>query len=320
MQINRGLVFWGVALITAGAVALAVQAGLIDAESTRQLWRFWPVVLVVIGLSIIAARTPFALVATLVAAVVVGGMGGTLAAGWPEGFSFGCSGQTDDVASESGSFGASAEVELDFDCGDLAVLTAAGSEWSVDARYAGDDAPDITSSEGSLRVAAEDVAVFGINDARQEWDVTLPTDVGLDLTIDANAASSALSLDDAELIRLAIDANAGSVDLGLAGASVDEMSIDANAGSISIDTDAETRLSGSVEMNAGSLELCVPTGVVFAITLEEDNITFSHNLDDSGLIRQGDTWVTGDDAVPTLSLSVDGNAASFTLNPEEGCS
>ena len=48
MRINRGLVFWGVALITAGAVALAIQSGVIAGESARDLWRFWPVVLIVI--------------------------------------------------------------------------------------------------------------------------------------------------------------------------------------------------------------------------------------------------------------------------------
>ena len=29
MRVNRGLVFWGVALVTAGAVALAIQSNLI---------------------------------------------------------------------------------------------------------------------------------------------------------------------------------------------------------------------------------------------------------------------------------------------------
>ena len=72
-------------------------------------------------------------------------------------------------------------------------------------------------------------------------------------------------------------------------------------------------------MNAGSLELCIPDGVAVAITIEEDNVTFSDNLDDSGLTRDGDTW-RGGGATPAVSLQVNGNAASFTLNPEGGCS
>ncbi|MBA2631948.1 MAG: hypothetical protein H0U86_02920, partial [Chloroflexi bacterium] len=80
MQVNRGFAFWGVALITAGVVALAIQAALIPEESARQAWRLWPLLLVVIGLSLIASRTPFGLVATLLAGVVAGGLAGTL---WP---------------------------------------------------------------------------------------------------------------------------------------------------------------------------------------------------------------------------------------------
>ena len=49
MHVNRGLVFWGVALVTAGAVALAIQTGAIEAESAREVWQYWPVVLIVIG-------------------------------------------------------------------------------------------------------------------------------------------------------------------------------------------------------------------------------------------------------------------------------
>ena len=58
MKINRGLVFWGVALITAGTVALAIQAELIPADAARQAWRLWPLLLVAIGLAVIASRTP----------------------------------------------------------------------------------------------------------------------------------------------------------------------------------------------------------------------------------------------------------------------
>ncbi len=319
MQVNRGLVFWGVALISAGAVALAIQAGIIDDEVARRLWQYWPVVLIVIGISILAARTAFALVATLVAAVVVGGMVGTLAAGWPDGIGIGCGGEAGQVVTERGSFDDAADVELDFNCGDLSVAMAEGADWSVEARHGGDATPEITSSGSSLRVTAEDVSVFGFSDARQEWDVTLPTEASIALSVEANAASSNLDLAGGDLSELGIDANAGEVNLGLAGASVDELSIDANAGSLSIDADDGTTLDGSVEMNAGSLELCVPDGVTLAITLADDNITFSHNLDESGLSQQGDTWSTGGDSAPTITLRVDGNAASFTLNPEEGC-
>ncbi len=318
MRINRGLVFWGVALITAGAVALAIQAEAIDGEQARQWWRLWPVALIVIGLAIIAARTPFALVATLAAGIILGGLAGSLVGGWPNGLSVGCGGETDQLVSADGSFGRSADVTLDFNCGDLAVAMGGGSDWDVQARYAGDSEPRITSGDGSLRVEARGGG-FPFGEGRQEWEVTLPTEVELALQVEANAASSDLDLDGANFSELNLDTNAGSVTLNLSGATADDLAIEMNAGSVQLIADGDTAFDGSVEMNAGSLEVCIPDGVAFAITVEEDNITFSHNLDESGLTRSGDTWRSGSGAA-AISFTVQGNAASFTLNPEGGCS
>lgn len=318
MHINRGLIFWGVALITAGAVALAIQSQLIAADSARELWRFWPILLVVIGLAIIAGRTALGTIATLLAGLVAGGLAGTLVTGIPDGLSIGCGGEPTESVTAEGAFGTDGDVELDFSCGELAVSTAPGTQWSVEAGYGGEDEPRIEASDESLSVRAEGGGIIGFTESRQAWDVVLPTDAALRLTVDSNAASARLDLDDANLSTLAIDANAGDVRVGLYGAEVRELSLDANAGSISIDADASTRLAGTIEMNAGSLELCVPNESITAITLEGENVTFSHNLDDRGFSRSGDTWTLGD-GDPDIDLDISGNAAGLTLNPEEGC-
>jgi Domain of unknown function (DUF5668)/Putative adhesin len=318
VKINRGLVFWGAAFITAGVVALAIQAELIPGETAQEAWRLWPLVLIVIGVAVIAARTPFGTLAVLLAGIVAGGMAGTLAAGFPEGFDFGCGGQTTESESRDGTFESGASVTLDFNCGDLAVSTASGNAWSVEARHQGDRQPQIESSGSSLRVSAEGVSFPFNADARQEWDVVLPTDVEIDLSLESNAASATLDLADGDLPSFGIDANAGDLNLQLGGASVADLAIDANAGSISIEADASTSLGGSVEMNAGSLDLCVPDDVALSITIQTDNVSFSHNLDESGLTQDGDTWASGEGEAD-ITLSVDGNAASFDLNPEGGC-
>ncbi|HYI67762.1 MAG TPA: hypothetical protein VEW95_12645, partial [Candidatus Limnocylindrales bacterium] len=290
----------------------------IPADSARQAWRLWPLLLVVIGLAVIASRTPFGGVATLLAGLVAGGLAGTLVAGVPDGLSMGCGGEPTESVSAEGSFSTDGAVELDFSCGELEVSTQNGTDWSVVARHGSDEVPEIDSDTESLRVSAEGGGFIGLTDSRQAWDVVLPQDASLTLTVDSNAASSRLDLDDADLSTLAIDANAGEIDLALPGAEVRELSIDANAGSVSIKADEVTLLDGSIEMNAGSLELCAPDDLAIAITIEGENVTFSHNLDDSGLSRQGDTWSSGDGEAD-VRLDVNGNAASFTLNPEGGC-
>ncbi len=319
MRINRGLVFWGVALVTAGVVALLVQSGSIDPGWARGLWRFWPVILIVIGLAVIAARTPFALPVTLIAGLVVGGVVGSLVAGWPNGMSIGCGGEPDESVTESGEFSGAASIDLDFNCGDLDVSTQGGSGWNLDAGYAGGAEPRVESSADSLSVKADDVGILGFADARQEWSLMLPTDVDLAMTVSANAHSSRLDLADASVTSLKLSANAGSTNVDVSGADVAGLEIDANAGSVVLTADDGTTLEGSLEINAGSIDLCVPESAGVEITLEDENITFSDNLDESGLTREGDTWRSGD-GTPAVSLRVDGNAASFTLNPEDGCS
>lgn len=320
MHVNRGLVFWGVAFIAAGAVALAIQSDLIAGDAARQAWRFWPVALIVIGVAVIAARTPFALVATLVAGLVLGGLAGTFVAGVPDGMSIGCGGETDQRLGDEGTFDGAASVELDFNCGELDVSMAPGSEWVVDARYASGARPEITSSSDSLRVAVEGGGGFiGFANDRQDWDVTLPTDVAIELDIEANAASSRLDLSGADLSAFALDANAGEVRLDLSGADASDFGLDANAGSVSITVDGDTSLEGSIGVNAGSVELCVAEGTSVELTVEDGNITFSHNLDDTDLSRSGDTWRSGS-GTADVRIRIEGNAASFTYNPDGGCS
>jgi hypothetical protein len=96
--------------------------------------------------------------------------------------------------------------------------------------------------------------------------------------------------------------------------------IEANAGSVTLTADGDSALDGSIDMNAGSLEICLAEDAVADIVLETDNVTFSHNLDDLGLSRTGETWRAGDEeGDAAVTLEIDGNAASFTLNPDGGC-
>lgn len=316
MQVNRGLVFWGVALVTAGVVALAIQSGAIAEETARDAWRLWPVALIIIGLAVIAARTPFALVVVLIAGLAVGGLGGTLAAGWPAGLSIGCGGEPAESSGETGSFDGAADVVIDFNCGDLAVSTAEGSDWSAELRHGSGSEPDVASDGDSLTLRTRGGGFF--TESRQLWDVTLPIGEELALTVGTNAASSDLDLADADLGEARFEMNAGDMTIDLTGATVADLAVDSNAGSIAIIAADGTEARGSVELNAGSFSLCAADDLVVAITMEDSNVTFGHNLDDLGLTRQGDTWRTGD-GTPDLELTVDGNAASFTMNPDGGC-
>lgn len=319
MQLNRGLLFWGIALITAGATALAVQQGYVAADTVAGAWRLWPVILIAIGLSIVLARTPFAVLGTVVAGLVLGVAGGALVTVGP---SVACSGDIpSELVEERGSFaGPTATVRIDFNCGDLNVAMADGTGWSAATASAGREIV-LAADAAGLSASSRHEGGWSFDSGRQRWDIGLGAEVAYDLQVDANAAGVTLDLGGGSFDRLAIEPNAASLSVDLAGASVDELELSMNAGSASIRTDAATALAGSIGMNAGSLALCVPDGAALRISVADGNITFSHNLDDRGLSRSGDTWTSDGfaGAGRVIDLRLEGNAASFNLNPDGGC-
>lgn len=318
MRRDSGLLFWGIALATAGVVALAIQTGILSPDLLDQVWRFWPVLLIVAGLAIIAGRSSVGPAIALVAAVALGALGGSVLAGGSIGF--GCSGEPEERSAQGGTFeGEAAEVGIDFSCGDLTVRMADGADWSLDARHGTGDEPDIATDGASLQLEADAGGAFGLGGSRPEWEVTLPSDATLDLSVDSNAASSRLELGGGRFARLDVGANAGDVTVELAGASADELDLEINAGSMTLVLDAATTATGDLGVNAGSIALCAPDDLALAITIDSDNVTFSHDLDESGLTRSGDTWRSGGGAA-AVELSVDGNAASLSLNDQEACS
>jgi hypothetical protein len=102
---------------------------------------------------------------------------------------------------------------------------------------------------------------------------------------------------------------------------VDDIDLGVNAGSASVIFEGPTQFAGTLHVNAGSIEMCTTHDVALRITLTDAN-AFGDNLADSGLERSGDTWSTSGwaDADLLVTVTVSGNAGSFDLNPEGGCS
>ena len=320
MRINRGLLFWGLALVTAGIVALGVQQGYLDESILGGAWRLWPVILIAIGLSIILSRTAFGVLGTVVAAVVVGVVAGSVLAAGP--FVTGCAGGDVESAAltpSSGAFEADAvQVDLDFSCGSLALAMGDAASWSANVGRTRGPLAEVTGDAGSLRISTEGGSMFDAGG--QRWVVTLGADPTYELTASINAASSTMDLTDAAFAAMNLEPNAGDITVNLSGATVENLDVGLNAGNASITVDEGSSVSGSLETNAGSLELCATPGTAVRISLES-NVAFGHNLGDSDLVRSRDTWTSEgfETAETKVDLRLSGNAGSFNLNPEDGC-
>ena len=121
----------------------------------------------------------------------------------------------------------------------------------------------------------------------------------------------------AALTTLDVHINAGDARIDGSGGSLGEIDVSANAGRIRLRVDSAT--TGSLSANAGSMELCTPPGATLRFRVPSQ-LTFAHNLDDQGLAHDGEMWTReGAVGAPVIDLSIQGNAASFTLDPIGGC-
>lgn len=319
MHVNRGLLFWGLALLIAGGVALAVQQGYLDRDTVAGAWRLWPLILVAIGLSVILSRTPLAPVGSVAAAAVVGIAAGALISVGP--IAAGCSGaEPGNLQDRTGSFGDKADVVLRFDCGTLQVRSVTDNQWTVSSARAGGGNAQIASAASRLEVTSNSEGQWWTN-GRQRWEVSLPASTTYQLEIQPNAADATIVLAGGKFDRVSLQPNAGSVHLDLRGARVDLLDLSLNAGSASIQVGADAAMSGTLSVNAGSIKLCTVPGTALRLVVTE-SVAFTHNLEQSDLARSGDTWSTSGyaDAANHIELRVTGNAGSFALNPQGGCS
>lgn len=315
MRIRRGLLFWGFFLIPLGAVPLLVRAGLLDPATLASGWRLWPLILVAIGIAIVVGRSRLAALGTALVPLVIGvAAGGAIAGG-----NFWLDAVTDcdfgdrslERVEGSGRFLKPAAVDFDLRCGSLDVTTGANAGWTFVAQYHG-PAPVIDATSDRLSVRATN----DVGDQRQEWQVALAPGLVRELKVTANAAAATFDLAGASLSSVEANLNAGDLTIDAAQATLERVNVEMNAGRIRLAL-GEGTISGSLSVNAGAIDLCVPASTALRIGVN-DQLTFVHNLDDSGLSQEGTTWTRAGSA-GTIELDVEGNAASFTLNPSGGC-
>jgi hypothetical protein len=318
---------WGVFFIVAGSIPLLVQAGVVDPAAVRQVWQLWPLILIGIGLGLILQRTRAAALGGLVVAATFGLLvGGWFAAGFGPGASFGACGigggnPTTSFPTQSGSLTAGSKVMLDLSCGDFDVAPAAGSGWTVAGTSDDGRPPEITTGDGSLRVQSPRTSGIDIG-RRADWQVTLPTDVAIQLDMSANAGSLNANLQGMQISDLSGSVNAGSAVVNMVQVTgLSSIDMSANAGSLKITLPfPQGTVTGSISANAGSVDLCVPSETGLRIT--SSTSLGSNNFEDQGLTKVGDdTWVRSAlVASPNqLVLNVSANLGSVELNPDDGC-
>jgi len=324
MHVRRGYLGWGVFLILAGAVPLAVRSGYLSDDQIGRLWSLWPLILVGIGMGLILRRTRFAFVGGVIVAATFGLMvGGLLSTGIGTVSTGACGNAagSSPFPTQDGTLGNPGSVSLRVNCGNVTIATKAGNAWQVAGQGANGDGPQIKSSDAVLEVKSpERSGAFWAFGERDVWRITLPQAPTLDVDLELNAGSTTADLGGAALGSLDLELNAGSatVDLGSI-TSIKGIDAGLNAGSMSL-TLPNLSMTGSIEANAGSVKLCAPPGAGLRLRTGE-SLLATYDYANHGLVKSGATWTTPgyDTAEIKIDLSTTANAGAFELDPEGGC-
>jgi hypothetical protein len=328
MHLNRHLVGWGLMLILIGAIPLAVRSGALDPGLAGHWPQLWPLILIAIGVSLLLSRTPAAWIGSLAVAAVVGVMGGGLLAtglGDLPNIS-GCGGGTaQPFATQGGNLADGGRIDIDFNCGTLAIATAtsstyAGGNWSLTGSDGAGRAPAIDTADNAVSIRSPNDSVPFGNRGKVSWNLTLPEDLSLDLGITLNAGEGHMELGRARLASLNATVNAGSLTTTLGStAPANAVNLTVNAGTATI-TSGATSGTFNLSLNAGSLDVCVPPGS--AVRVRWSGALASNDLDSLGLVKVDDhTWTSAglSEGQAHVELDVSANAGSFKLSFGGGC-
>jgi hypothetical protein len=290
-------------LIVIGVVFLLQTMGVIPWTLWGELLRFWPVILIVIGLNILLGRRAPVLAGLLIALVLLLSLGGAYAIA---------------VSEDAGRFGAtttmdlsepldgitSAEVQIDFGAGELTVRSLSeGSLSFVEGQLVTPRrAPDVTvlraDGEAELRMAMdEDSWLFslpGFRGSGTDWEIALSRAPRLSIDVGAGAADIVLNLRDLQVQELNFDT----------GASNAEVTLPANAGHVDV----------VVNGGATNIEITVPEGVAARIT--NSSGLSSVDVDTDRFPRSGDAFVSPDfdTAQNRVAIDISVGAASVEVH------
>ncbi|MDP2659635.1 MAG: DUF5668 domain-containing protein [Dehalococcoidia bacterium] len=276
---RRGFSVIGPAILIAlGAVFLLNSLDIVPWSVWGTLWRFWPVILILLGVQTILGRSganwAISLAVSIAAVVLlVGVVVAASQAGWIEGIPIdGGAGaqqakeaQAGSVSNELGTI-QEARSTLEFGAGRLSVDSLpSGSDKLVVVDYSVGAVGRVPSTkltqvgrQGNLDITGSNEVKFGFVSGADEWNVHLNPAVPQDLTVRIGAADGNLDLRGLKVRTLNLDVGASAVMVGLpANAGSTNAFVNSGAAALTLEIPAEVGArivsdSGLASINASS--------------------------------------------------------------------
>jgi hypothetical protein len=278
---NRGnyrSLFWPVVLIGAGVLWLLSNLGYVSFVQVVDLWRLWPVLLILAGIDLLFGRR-VPLVGAFFGLVVVALVAYVLAFGMPIRVNADAQSQAQVVTETYATpidQATSANVTLDFWSDPVSIHTLTDSQNVIDARITHTGNVNFSGSGDTVKTIrlSHSENPFNIGwwfNPERRTDVGLTTRIPLDLRVDTGSGSSQMDLSGLQLSSFSLDSGSGSVDLTLPGSAVPgTTSINSGSGSVNIKIPQGAAFTLETDTGSGSLHIRVPAGTALKIDSRDD--------------------------------------------------
>lgn len=288
---DGGRFFNGLLLVAIGLLFLGVNLGYFDWGILANLWRFWPVLLILMGASIIMRRAfSWVVMAIVIAALIFPFWGG--AAGTKE--------TTETFQRSLPANVNSGVVGLKFGAGRLTVGGTTSEMAEGIFTYGAFAKPnvDFSSSGGkaSLRITQRANTFVNWNlggRLTHTWDLKLNPTIPLDVNVDAGACEANLDFSEYMLRRADVHTGASQVSVTF--------------GSLF------PQVSAKISAGASDITIKVPAGAGVRIT--QSGGLSSHNLDTLGWEKTGKTYQSPEysSAATKIDLTIDTGASNLKV-------
>ena len=282
-QQTVGAPIWGVFLLFLGVVFLLQTLDILPWGIWETLWRFWPVLIIIIGLGILLRHYNVWLVSLLTLAILGACLGISI---WQYGPS-----PTAGVATKSYSEPLGdierAQIEVDITAGSLTISSlppGSPNFVGVDSEArdrSGDTGVDFHQQDGEGRLY---LSTKQVNDGIR-WEVSLARGMPLTINIKSSASSMELDLVDLKVTELRLDVDVGNY----------IVMMPSSAGTTDI----------WIKADVANIEVNIPDGVAARIRADTDLSAF--DVDEARFPRQGDYYISHHfDATPNqIYLEID---------------
>jgi hypothetical protein len=265
-----GVPIWGILLLFLGVIFLLQTLNVLPWGLWETLWRFWPALIIIIGLGILLRRYNVWLVSLLVLAILGACLGIAI---WQYGASPSIKSYSEPLGDME-----RAQIEVDFTVGNITIGSLPPSSLNfveADSEVRGRDGSmnvdfHQQDSEGRLYLSTERVnqPFWGGDGIR--WELNFTINIPLTLNIKSAASNMELTLSELKVTELRLDIDAGNC----------KVTVPSSAGITDI----------KVEVDVANIELTIPDEVAAKIWADIDLSAF--DVDEIRFPKQGDYYIS----------------------------